>query len=616
MSRKQKRVHDILGVRPGRATRPVNYGVAVGRFGLIFKLSEEGSMTLKFRFPCLIALAVSAIFLFNPNGTQAASKKSAPAKKSAPSKASKRGGRETAASRKESRSSKRDSRRERAADARRAKADRRSSKAERAAERRGKRGRDDDRASSKVSRKDWKRMSKRERMAAARAEAERRRREEAERRRRIAAAIARARAIEQGYKDEARMNISHDDTTGEDLEVRRAALSALGDKAGTVVVMNPKTGQVYTVVNQQFALRHGVKPCSTVKLVTGLAGLTENVIDHSQTANISTASYRLDLTDSLAFSDNGYFQRVGGQVGFDKMMEYARKLGLGQQTGINFPAESPGKLPFSKEGYAVNHMSSHGDDIEVTAVQLANLASAIANGGHLLVPHLPRTPEENVRFKREVKRDVNIPTDSMQRLVPGMIGAVNYGSGHRAYNPMMTIAGKTGSCREEGGNRPWLGLFTSYAPVHDPQLVVTVITHGSSSRGKYSAQIAGQIYSSLRTRFGIKPVVPTGLANDMLTPRPKVDPRKVDIESDEDEADKADAAEREAQDAYVVSESGDNSQQNTNAGQPLLQKTVKTSERPAPTTNATPAPQQRTTTPAPEQNTNGTQRPRRVSDKP
>jgi len=135
-----------------------------------------------------------------------------------------------------------------------------------------------------------------------------------------------ARAIEQGYKDEVRASISHDDTTGEDLEVRRAALNALGDKAGTVVVMNPKTGQVYTVVNQEFALRHGVKPCSTVKLVTGLAGLTESVINPTQTVNIGTASYHIDLTDSLAFSDNGYFQRVGGQVGFSKMMEYARKL--------------------------------------------------------------------------------------------------------------------------------------------------------------------------------------------------------------------------------------------------------------------------------------------------
>jgi membrane peptidoglycan carboxypeptidase len=297
--------------------------------------------------------------------------------------------------------------------------------------------------------------------------------------------------------------------------------------------------------------------------------------------SIGPASYRIDLTDSLAFSDNGYFQRVGGQVGFSKMMEYARKLGLGEQTGINFPVESPGKLPFSKEGYAVNHMSSHGDDIEVTAIQLANMASAIANGGHLLVPHLPRTPEENVHFKRIVKRDIDIPDDSVQRLVPGMIGSVSYGSGRRAYNPLMTIAGKTGSCREETGNRPWLGLFTSYAPVHDPQLAIAVITHGSSSRGKYSAQIAGQIYNSLRGRFGIKTESPGALANDMLVPRPKVDPRKVGIESDEDEADNAEKAEKAADaDAFVVSEAGDGSQQNTNAGQPVLKKTAKTSERP------------------------------------
>src|SRR6185295_14294890 len=105
---------------------------------------------------------------------------------------------------------------------------------------------------------------------------------------------------------------------------------------------------------------------------------------------------------------------VGGQVGFSKMMEYAHKLGLGEPTGINHPFESPGKLPVFKEGYAVNHMSSHGDEIEVTAIR---------NGGKLLVPHLPRTPEENVKFKTEVKRAVDIPQENIRLMLPGMIGA-------------------------------------------------------------------------------------------------------------------------------------------------------------------------------------------------
>jgi cell division protein FtsI/penicillin-binding protein 2 len=455
-------------------------------------------------------------------------------------------------------------------------------------------------------------MSKRERMQEARREAERRRREAAERARQLAIAraiaLARQRAADQALRDETAANIQKDETTGEDLEVRRVAVEALRDRSGTVVVMNPKTGQVYTVVNQDWALRRGFKPCSTTKLVTGLAGLSESVIDPVQTVNIGTASYRLDLTDALAFSDNGYFQRVGGQVGFDKMMEYARKLGLGQPTGINFPAESPGRLPVFKQGYAVNHMSSHGDDIEVTAIQLANMTSAIANGGHLLVPHLPRTPEENVRFNREVKREIDIPQANVQRMIPGMIGSVNYGSGKRAYNPSETIAGKTGSCIGQGS---WLGLFTSYAPVHDPQLAVTVITRGSASRGYRDAStIAGQVYRGLQSRFGPRPGSQPALANDMLAPRPHIDPRKAAEVSDEEKEDEA------GQDAFVVSESGEAQSGAQNSGaQSGLQKTAKTVERPV-----TNSPSKTTTTvptPAPEQKpSTSTERPRRVSDKP
>ncbi|MFL6255832.1 MAG: penicillin-binding transpeptidase domain-containing protein, partial [Pyrinomonadaceae bacterium] len=402
-------------------------------------------MTPTSRFP-RVALALSVILLFAAASAHAAAR---PSKKSAAKAAparSKRGGRETASSRRDARPSKR----ERAAEARRGKNDRRGSKSER--------------ASAKESRKDSRKMSKRERIAAARAEAERRRREAAERARQIALAIARRRAADQALKDEAAANIARDETTGEDLAIRRAALDALGDKAGTVVVMNPKTGQVYTVVNQDWGLRRGFKPCSTIKLVTGLAGLTEHVIDPVQTVNIGTSSFSLDLTDSLAYSNNAYFQRVGGQVGFSKMMEYAHKLGLGEPTGINHPAESPGRLPSFKDGYAVNHMSSHGDDIEVTAIQLARLASAIGNGGKLLVPHLPRTPQENVSFRPEVKRGIDIPADNLRLMLPGMIGAVSYGTARRAAAPF-TIAGKTGTCTGQGSK---LGLFTSYGPVSDP----------------------------------------------------------------------------------------------------------------------------------------------------
>jgi len=558
-------------------------------------------MTPKFRFP-RVALALSVIILFAAASAQAAAKK--PAKKAAAKAAakspakSKRGGRETASSRKESRSSKR----ERAAEARGG----RNSKSERA-ERKGKKGRAEERASARDSRK----MGKRERIAAARREAERRRREAAERARQIALAIARRRAADQALKDEAAANIARDETTGEDLAVRRAALDALGDRAGTVVVMNPKTGQVYTVVNQDWGLRRGFKPCSTIKLVTGLAGLNEHVIDPVQTVNIGTSSFSLDLTDSLAYSNNGYFQRVGGQVGFPKMMEYAKKLGLGEPTGINHPFESPGRLPVFKDGYAVNHMSSHGDDIEVTAIQLARMASAIGNGGKLLIPHLPRTPEENVKFKREVKRDVDIPEDNLRRMMPGMIGAVSYGTARRAAAPTFTIAGKTGTCTGQGSK---LGLFTSYGPVGDPNLAVSVILRNSGAGGKWAAAVAGDVYRRLAfdARFAPKPGSQPMLANDMLAPRPHIDPRKAAEVSDEEREDEATEANKAGEDAFVVSEAGQDAS-GTGAQRPAVQKTGKFGDRPA----ATPTPAApRTNTVAPAPATNGTERPRRVSDRP
>ena len=231
---------------------------------------------------------------------------------------------------------------------------------------------------------------------------EARRRAEAAR----AAAIARQRAIDEGMRNEVADNIAKDSTAGEDLEVRKAAINALGHHAGTVVVMDPKSGRVYTVVNQDWGLRRGFKPCSTIKLVTGVAGISEKVIQ--PTENINAGGNSLNLTDALAHSNNTYFQRVGGEVGFDKMIGYAREMGLGEKTGINYPNEYAGRVPLLKTGYAVNHMSSHGDDFEVTAIQLATLVSAMSNGGKLITPHVPRTVEENDKFKTETRRRINI----------------------------------------------------------------------------------------------------------------------------------------------------------------------------------------------------------------
>lgn len=310
------------------------------------------------------------------------------------------------------------------------------------------------------------------------------------------AAIARQRAAEEAMRDEVQTMIARDNTAGEDPEVRAAAIKALGNHAGTVVVMDPKTGRVYSMVNQEWAVRRGFKPCSTIKLVTGLAGLNEGVIN--QIDSVSDGN-QVNLTKALAYSKNEYFQQVGGRVGFDKMISYARQLGLGEKTGINAAGEFKGQVPSARPGLAVNRIYSHGDDFKVTPLQLATLVSAMANGGKLLTPHISHSAQEDSRYRAKVRRVVNIDANTFASMVPGMVGAVNYGSGRRAHHSGAAVAGKTGTCIEQG---TWVGLFASYAPLMNPRLAVVVIARGPDAQGHFPAAVAGRIYRDLNGRFG------------------------------------------------------------------------------------------------------------------
>jgi len=201
----------------------------------------------------------------------------------------------------------------------------------------------------------------------------------------------------------------------------------------------------------------------------------------------------------LAHSNNPFFETVGSKIGFDKMVTYARELGLGEKTGANVPYEFSGRLPEMKPGFIERRMFSYADGFEVTPLQLGALVSAMANGGKLLVPQVPHTSKEQSKLTPKVRRQLSITPEVWQRMVPGMVGAVNYGSGRRAYDPTQTVAGKTGTCIGSGG---WVGLFTSYAPLANPRLAVVVIAQGSDGRHHFPAAVAGEIYRELNHRFG------------------------------------------------------------------------------------------------------------------
>ena len=316
---------------------------------------------------------------------------------------------------------------------------------------------------------------------------QRRRREQA-----IREAQARRAAFERGLRTETLDNIRNDSTDGEDLEVRRAAVNSLGNRAGMVVVMEAQTGKILTIVNQDWAVRQSYRPCSTIKLVTGVAGLNEHVINE-QTGSVG--NFRMNLDDALAFSNNAYFQKVGGNLGNSKFVEYERALGLGEPTGINLPGEANGKLAYGNNSRLIY---SHGDDTEMSPLQLAVLVSAISNGGKLVVPQVPRSRTEQVNYHGFLRRTINLPLDKLTGVIPGMIGSAEYGTAHRGVDASMGVAGKTGSCIGKGS---WLGLFASVAPIENPKYAVVVITRGEAERGKYAAAVAGRVYEALRPRL-------------------------------------------------------------------------------------------------------------------
>lgn len=330
-----------------------------------------------------------------------------------------------------------------------------------------------------------------------------------------AAAIARIRAIrarDEGLRNIAAENIGKDDSVGEDLEIRSAAIQALEGRSGTVVVMDAMTGRVFTVVNQQMALGSPVKPCSTVKMITALAALHENVFDPNEDIQFGrTAS--MNLTDALARSNNPVFDVLGRELGYESVMKYADNFGFGSKTGINYPGESNGFLPEDE----VRLMCSHGTGFGVTAIQLAAFTAAIANGGNLYVPRVPRTAEDAEHFKPQLRRKIEMTPEDRMRIMAGMIGAVNYGTAKLAYNPLGQVAGKTGTCT---GNRDKLGLFTSFSSVDTPRVVVTVITTGSTEAGKRAANIAGRIYAQIAPRFfRDRLATPAAASTEIAAPR-------------------------------------------------------------------------------------------------
>jgi hypothetical protein len=285
---------------------------------------------------------------------------------------------------------------------------------------------------------------------------------------------------------------------GEDLTVRRAAVEALAGLNGSVVVVDPQTGRVLSIVNQRLALKSGFQPCSTVKIVAALAALNEGIIERTTPMRLYGRT-SMNLTEALATSNNPYFAHLGVKLGFERVTYYARLFGLGERAGLDIAGEQPGALPETPPANGgVGMMTSFGEGILLTPLQLAGLMSAVANGGTLYYLQYPRTGEEADRLVPRVKRRLDIEP-WIPEIKPGLMGAVEFGTARRAaYDPNEPIYGKTGTCTDRVQPGVHLGWFGSFNDVGGRRLVVVVLlTGGRPVSGPAASGVGGAVYRNL-----------------------------------------------------------------------------------------------------------------------
>ena len=287
-----------------------------------------------------------------------------------------------------------------------------------------------------------------------------------------------------------------DVSAGDDLVARQAAVEALGKFNGAVVVSDAGTGRVLTIVNQKLAYKNGYQPCSTVKVPVALAALAESLVDRDTQIRVSGRT-SFSLTTALAKSNNQYFASLGEKLGFERMSFYARLYGLGEKAGLDIDGEQPGLLPATTPKSGMGMMTSFGDGITLTPLELAALMGAVANKGTLYYLQYPKSQELAETLIPQVKRQLDI-----ERLVadikPGMMGAVDYGTARRiGVDHDDPIYGKTGTCTDTR-TPTHLGWFGSFTETGNQKLVVVVLlTGGKLVSGPTAAGVAGQVYRNL-----------------------------------------------------------------------------------------------------------------------
>ena len=345
-----------------------------------------------------------------------------------------------------------------------------------------------------------------------------------------------------------------------DRRIQEAAEQAMAGKAGSVVVIDPRNGDVLAMTSSPAfpldrltgnvdrdewlqlvrdpmtplmnrALQGQYPPASVFKIIVAAAGLQEGSLTPMDRIycngefNLGNWTFRdwkpgghghLDMNGAIAQSCDIFFYQAGLKVGGETMARYAQAFGLGAPTGIDLGGERFGLVPFTpsqrarlkrawQAGDTVN-MSIGQGQLLVTPLQIARMMAAVANGGILWKPRLVQRVEQadgSVAYSASAKMTDRVELSPVvwAFLRHALASVVKDGTGALARVPGVDIAGKTGTAQTIAKSDASKGQdhawFASFAPADDPQYVVVVLVERGGKGGQVAALIARQIYEAI-----------------------------------------------------------------------------------------------------------------------
>ena len=285
-------------------------------------------------------------------------------------------------------------------------------------------------------------------------------------------------------------------------------------------------------------------PGSIFKTVVTLAGLQEGTLNPDRGTSCNGGYFyagRLykchnhahvgNVVDALGYSCNTYyfneFRNIVDKYGFgnpqkglDVFTEYCKEFGLGQQLGIDYPNESAGNLPTSAfydkiyprklggwHSPTIMSMGIGQGELQLTTLQMANLAACIANRGVWYAPRLAKEFKDKngrIDIKHFQPHKSRVDKRYFDMVVEGMAQCVIRGTAHASAIPDIQICGKTGTSQNPHGEDH--SVFFAFAPKENPQIAIAVYVENAGWGGSYAAPIASlMIEKYLRPNHEILP---------------------------------------------------------------------------------------------------------------